>query len=775
MSSAAFPVLFGAVSRPILITLLSYLLGAFGIIKPTSATGLNDVVSSLLLPSLLLKAMLTMDLSDVQWSILFVIFLSKFILMVFTWALVHAFISNQKLSKIGIYGLFVTLSNDVAVGLPIMQALFPKYQNYLLLVKPQQMLVLNGIGLAILEAAQIMNGQQAGGRSMSPRQNDNGKEGKSDMTSDNVSLFKALVRVFPELVVRLAKNSSLNTVFLGLFVNALFGPKFVPEFLLGALEVAGAGYTGCALVSLGLSMVGKEKVFMGRGLTWPFVLAALKCVALPFLTHALARCFVDDGELLGFFFVYGAIPAGPHAFTFAAQYGASTDVIGGALVLTLFMSTLVTMAGTFRMQAPAELLSEDIADVSSWIALLAVVMVLPMVLIQFTRSLPRTSTSRWLKWLMLSELCFSAVHLACESDAPDGCLLFIRLLHEFFRIQTSVWLCCLAVIMLYSAKERPRDAEAWAVSFHVAAWSLPALLLVPIAHALTLPYPTLKCILRPGLRQSVTSVTALSCFIAVDLYCLLKAQRTRKSRFLAKAEKEVDCTSALRRSSMGGSQYLTMRYKAESASSLAGGDGNAAFLFQVRLVLVCEIINLVFQIIGELGAFFGQRSFFFLPFLFSTLLEQGQPILLFLVFGFDDQFMGYCRAKLKAWGWLRPATTEDGVVDGSGSERDAADSYDGAWPELSYDDLLDLYPDLQPLAHDIADYRQCFLGTEVVDMLVNSRKAMSRAHAVAIGRQLLAYHLIAHVRLERDFEDRHAAYRLTEPDAAANFASLWPP
>ncbi len=35
------------------------------------------------------------------------------------------------------------------------QALFPQYQNYLLLVKPQQMLLINGVGLAILEMAQI--------------------------------------------------------------------------------------------------------------------------------------------------------------------------------------------------------------------------------------------------------------------------------------------------------------------------------------------------------------------------------------------------------------------------------------------------------------------------------------------------------------------------------------------------------------------------------------------------------------------------------------------
>lgn len=36
------------------------------------------------------------------------------------------------------------------------QALFPKYQNYLFLVKPQQNLIVNGIGLSVLEMAQIL-------------------------------------------------------------------------------------------------------------------------------------------------------------------------------------------------------------------------------------------------------------------------------------------------------------------------------------------------------------------------------------------------------------------------------------------------------------------------------------------------------------------------------------------------------------------------------------------------------------------------------------------
>ena len=119
--SAAFVALFNAVSKPILITLTSYVLGSYRVINLKTADGLNDIVSKLLLPCLLFKAMLTLDLYGVQWSLILIIFISKFLLMVITWGIVKAFVSHYQLGKFGIFGLFVTLSNDIAIGLPILQ------------------------------------------------------------------------------------------------------------------------------------------------------------------------------------------------------------------------------------------------------------------------------------------------------------------------------------------------------------------------------------------------------------------------------------------------------------------------------------------------------------------------------------------------------------------------------------------------------------------------------------------------------------------------------
>eukprot|EP00668_Euglena_longa_P012571 GGOE01015028.1.p1 GENE.GGOE01015028.1~~GGOE01015028.1.p1 ORF type:complete len:832 (+),score=220.18 GGOE01015028.1:101-2497(+) len=748
------PILFGAVTSPILITLAAYLLGVFGIVKVSSAQGLNEIVAKLLLPCLLLHAMLTLDLSEVQWSIIIVLTVSKLVLMFFLWGIVAVFISRQRLAKQGLYTIFITMSNDIAVGLPIMQVLFPKYQNYIFLVKPPQMLLLNGIAFAFLEFAHVTEHLRVSGGVESI----NGRPGES---APPPSAPKGVLwQVLLEVSWRMAKNPSVNTVFLGLLVNALFGPQCVPQFILGFLQVAGDGFASCALATLGLSLVGKEKVFFGRGLTWPVVLATLKSVAAPFLTHAIAQIITKDRELLGFFFVYGAIPSSPPVFTFAAEYGVAPDTIAGSLVLTLFMSTLVMLAGTYRMQTPLDLLSQNIALVSGWIALLSVVMVLPMVLVLLTQPAPANSPERCLPWLMFSELCFSSLHLICVFQ-PFGCCLFsIQLLHEFFRFQASVWICCFAFGLLLMARQQSRQFSAWVPYFHGAAWVLPALLLWPASHSLGQATELLPCIMRPGTHAGF-NILALSACLVVDVRCLMLAHASnRASRAAASADSETPL-----REHSASLRYWSTSLRAESLPFHMPMDDLLSFMFRMRVIVVCEIVNLAFQILGEMRIRFG-RNHFLLPFLFGMLLEHGQPLLLFFVFCLQDHVVSHCRSLIKKWWTFCCGPSRQTGEYSSGLDLLKDDAIEGGtddYPKVELDHLVLLLQRMEGLLRDVHEYHNCFLGTEMVDWLVASGEVESRPHAVAVGRQMVECHLINHVRLERDFEDRPIPYRPTDP------------
>lgn len=73
--------------------------------------------------------------------------------------------------------------------------------------------------------------------------------------------------------------------------------------------------------------------------------------------------------------------------------------------------------------------------------------------------------------------------------------------------------------------------------------------------------------------------------------------------------------------------------------------------------------------------------------------------------------------------------------------------------------------DVRDRVYRLKTYRECFVGQEAVDWLVQDR-AVSRAEAVRIGQRLVAFDLIRHVRDEHDFEDAELYYRIVRPDTA---------
>lgn len=68
-------------------------------------------------------------------------------------------------------------------------------------------------------------------------------------------------------------------------------------------------------------------------------------------------------------------------------------------------------------------------------------------------------------------------------------------------------------------------------------------------------------------------------------------------------------------------------------------------------------------------------------------------------------------------------------------------------------------------------YRNCFLGNEAVDFMVQAKLASSRADAVALGRELLQKHeLFYHVTRSRSFEDEYYFYRFSQDASFGSYS-----
>ena len=70
--------------------------------------------------------------------------------------------------------------------------------------------------------------------------------------------------------------------------------------------------------------------------------------------------------------------------------------------------------------------------------------------------------------------------------------------------------------------------------------------------------------------------------------------------------------------------------------------------------------------------------------------------------------------------------------------------------------------DIRDRVFHLRTYRECFVGSEAVDWIAQTRD-VSREQAVVIGQRLLALGHISHVADEHDFEDANLFYRLAPP------------
>ncbi|KAK7901350.1 hypothetical protein WMY93_018119 [Mugilogobius chulae] len=135
------------------IIMCGYIAGRTDIITESQAKGLGNFVSKFALPALLFKNMVLLDFGDVIWAFLWSVLVTVFVLVCVLTLMVAS--PESRYSKAGLYAIFATQSNDFALGYPIVEALYrstyPEYLQYIYLVAPVSLMILNPIGFALCE------------------------------------------------------------------------------------------------------------------------------------------------------------------------------------------------------------------------------------------------------------------------------------------------------------------------------------------------------------------------------------------------------------------------------------------------------------------------------------------------------------------------------------------------------------------------------------------------------------------------------------------------
>ena len=327
-SAGSFAPLATALAQCLFLIALGAVCRAGRLFLESEVTGLSAFVGRLSLPALLYLSLATLDVDRIDWPLLAAVSISKlvlFALVLIACAVVAAGEwqgSKRWMLPAGLNGIFATQSNDFALGLPLISAIWgDRYTHILFLVAPIQFAVINPISFAMMEAA---------------RSDGRGRSG----------VLRRLVRSPPVA----ATAAGLAT---RLVLRMCGADAQLPAPLLTALSPLRDAFTASALVTLGLSLVPSLGALREAKVMTLCVVCA-KLLVLPALMRLVGTALLPAaaGPSLAFCFLYGMLPSAPTALVFAREYGADSNLYAAMQLLGLLASIPLLLASAYAVEAP---------------------------------------------------------------------------------------------------------------------------------------------------------------------------------------------------------------------------------------------------------------------------------------------------------------------------------------------------------------------------------------------------------------------------------------
>ncbi|NWV70605.1 GP155 protein, partial [Malurus elegans] len=318
------------------IILCGYIAGRANIITSTQAKGLGNFVSRFALPALLFKNMVVLNFSNVNWSFLYSVLVAKaavfFLVCVLTLLVASP---ENRFSKAGLFPIFATQSNDFALGYPIVEALYqttyPEYLQYIYLVAPISLMMLNPLGFIFCEIQKWRN---------------------------NRTVSQSKIKIVGLALLRVLQNPIVFMVFVGIASNFILGQK-IPEYLENFLDGLGSSFSGSALFYLGLTMVGQTKKLTKSMFVALILLITAKLLMMPFLCREMVELLdksdsvVNHTSLSNYAFLYGVFPAAPGVAIFASQFNMEVGIITSGMVISTFVSAPIMYVSAWLLTIPS--------------------------------------------------------------------------------------------------------------------------------------------------------------------------------------------------------------------------------------------------------------------------------------------------------------------------------------------------------------------------------------------------------------------------------------
>jgi predicted permease len=278
---------------------MGYIAGQLNLLTNTHSTGLSRYISNFALPAVIFKNLVAVNFENLSWAFLGSVLLAKIIVFILTGILTAAVERPINYGTIGLYPIAVSQTNDFALILPIIDAVYkdshPDYLRYIYLISPISLVILNPFGFLFIEYQKRIDKQ---------KKNPNRTWNRWQMVR--------------KLLFDTCRNPVIVCTILGILFNQILNHK-LPYILDQILIPISQSFSGVALFYLGLTMVGKLSRLNAHLVITVFLLCIMKLVLFPLILRQATYLLVplvngSRAEALSysdFGFLYGTAPTAP--------------------------------------------------------------------------------------------------------------------------------------------------------------------------------------------------------------------------------------------------------------------------------------------------------------------------------------------------------------------------------------------------------------------------------------------------------------------------------
>ncbi|KAK2839803.1 hypothetical protein Q5P01_013543 [Channa striata] len=765
-ASMSIDKLFPALLECFGIILCGYIAGRANIITSTQAKGLGNFVSKFALPALLFKNMVLLDFGNVIWTFLWSVLIAKvsvfFIVCVLTLIVASP---ESRYSKAGLFSIFATQSNDFALGYPIAEALYqstyPEYLQYIYLVAPVSLMLLNPIGFAFCEIQ---------------KWKDQGNHQHSKFAIVGLVLLQVL------------KNPIVFMVVIGIVAHFALNQK-IPSFMAEFVDGLANSFGGAALFYLGLSMVGQLRKLTKSTVVILILLITAKLLLMPLICKDMVDLLdnsntsaLNHSSLSNYAFLYGVFPTAPSVAIYAVYYNAELEVVTSGMVISTFLSAPIMYVSAWLLTMPwmdPQRLMNSLQNVSFNISIVSFVALVWTIAVMFL--------SKKFKRLphMFTVNLFIAQFITCvgmilwnfvvkEENFIGQVLTFTLLCTSLYS--TYVWPALIALSLVLM--KRFEDLKPSSGVFVIAGWGVPALVTAVLLILGEKQFDMIDSSFFYGKPQIIctTVLVSFSILLGGEDRVIEAEPETQTlvepltpSTDLNRACLMCDCAPPQPMPDMIISTNTNNTPTTLTAECENRCESTECLLVQVeelqqagdkqvaRHVLLCLLltVSLLANLSSYLWLLFNHvpgRLYLELQF-FCAVANYGQGLLSFALFGLDKHLiiLPFKKRLHKLW-----------------YGRKHEEQLQTELPEEIRMTCIQFtkYHKEQCL-HDIVKKRRCgkktmvgcFLGCELVAWLQQVGLAQDRGEAVLYGMRLQQGGVLQHINQEYDFQDSYLYYR----------------